>query len=316
MACLLTRRTTSRVPGPYQAPRFQPESKSVVSADGTSLHVRLYGPADGEPIVLIHGFACAIEYWNPQISDLAENYRVIAFDQRGHGCSGRLRGPVTANDLADDLEAVLAATLAPDRKATVVGHSMGGATILAWAAKYPDEVKTHAKAVLLANTAASFTNHRLNILDSPDRLTRLQARGFDVVLQTRLPNPPSRLSRGLVRKVALSEHASTVAVEFVQTITSRFLPSARLRWATGARSLDVSNGVAALSVPTTVLYGALDGMLAPNASKLLADQVRSAGNLFREIEFPTAGHASNLEDIERFNSEVRALMPGSPQRTA
>ncbi len=297
--------------GPLRRPAFEPESRNLVSADGTRLHVRLYGPADGEPIVLIHGFACAIEYWNPQISAFADRYRVIAFDQRGHGRSGRFRGPLTASGLADDLSVVLAATLAPDQRATIVGHSMGGVTTLAWAAKYPDEVNTRINAALLADTAASFTNHRLNILDSPDFLTRLQARALDAVLRTRLPFPALKWNRGLVRKLGLSEFAAPEAVEFVQVITSRCPPDVRLRWANDARSMDVSNGVAALSVPTTVLYGALDGMLAPSVSKLLAEQVRAAGNLLREVELPKAGHATNLEDIDTFNSEIVALMTSS-----
>lgn len=301
--------------GPFRRPGFEPESRTVISADGTQLHVRLYGPADGEPTVLIHGFACAIEYWNPQISALAERYRVIAFDQRGHGRSGRFHGPLTANDLADDLSAVLAATVDIGQRATIVGHSMGGVTTLAWAAKYPDEVKARIKSVLLADTAACFTNHRLNILDAPDFQTRCQARMVDVMLRTRLPFPPWKLGLGLVRKVGLSEFATPEAVEFVQAITSRCRSDVRLRWASGARSMDVSDGVAALSVPTTVLYGALDGSLAPSASGLLADQVRAAGNLLREVELPKAGHATNLEDIETFNSEIIALMTSSESAT-
>lgn len=304
---------TARQPrrGPFRRPEFEPESIDVVSADGTRLHVQQYGPADGEPIVLIHGFACAIQYWNPQISAFAERYRVIAFDQRGHGRSGRFRGPLTAGDLADDLSAVLAETVAPDQRATIVGHSMGGVTTIAWAAKYPHEVNTRVKSVLLADTASCFTNHRLHLLDSPDFLTRLQARALDAVLHTRLPFPALKWSRGLVRKVGLSEFAAPEAVEFVQAITARCPPDVRLRWANSARLMDVSDGVAALSVPTTVLYGALDGMLAPSITKLLADQVRAAGNLLREVELPKAGHATNLEDIDTFNAEIVALVTSS-----
>ena len=66
----------------------------VRSADGTRLHTEVFGPQDGYPFVLAHGITCAIRVWAHQIADLAADYRVIAFDQRGHGRSGvpRRRG--------------------------------------------------------------------------------------------------------------------------------------------------------------------------------------------------------------------------------
>ena len=139
---------------------------------------------------------------------------------------------------------------------------------------------------------------------------------LDAILRTRLPFPPLKSSRGLVRKVGLSEFASPEAVEFVQRITSRCPPAVRHRWSSDARSMDVSPGVEALSGPTTVLYGALDGLLAPSASRLLADQVRSAGNLLREVELPKVGHATNLEAIDTFNAEIVALVSRSGRQTA
>ena len=58
---------------------------TVRAVDGTPLHTEVFGPSDGYPIVLTHGFTCAIRVWAHQIADLADDYRVIAFDHRGHG---------------------------------------------------------------------------------------------------------------------------------------------------------------------------------------------------------------------------------------
>lgn len=317
----MTRRTTMRAPrepndGPFRRPRFEPESKTITSADGTQLHVQMYGPGDADPIVLIHGFTCAIEYWNPQIDAFAGKFRVIAFDQRGHGRSGGFLGPVTATDLADDLAAVLRETLPESRRATLVGHSMGGMTILAWAARYPAEVKARVSSALLANTATSLIGERLHLQSAPDSFTRAQGRIIDTMLYTRLPAPPLLLSRSVFRKFATSVNASPATVEFAQHISFRCPPRVRLQWATCARSLDVSAGVAALGIPTTVLYSALDGLVAPSTSKRAAAQVRLAGNLYREVELPGVGHASNLEAIEHFNAEISALRILSDENTA
>jgi pimeloyl-ACP methyl ester carboxylesterase len=61
---------------------------SVRAGDGTALHAEVFGPEDGYPIVLAHGITCAIRVWAYRIADLARDFRVIAYDHRGHGRSG------------------------------------------------------------------------------------------------------------------------------------------------------------------------------------------------------------------------------------
>ncbi|WP_157870295.1 alpha/beta fold hydrolase, partial [Streptomyces ossamyceticus] len=107
--------------GPY-APPVAVRELTAVSADGARLHVETHGPDGAPAVVLVHGWTCSTAFWAAQIRDLAVDHRVIAYDQRGHG-----RSPAAAlcstDALADDLEAVLAATLAPGEKAVLVGHS-------------------------------------------------------------------------------------------------------------------------------------------------------------------------------------------------
>ena len=107
---------SARAPG--SSPVALPPSRTVQvrSADGTRLHTEVFGPADGYPIVLAHGITCAIRAWAYQIADLATDYRVIAFDHRGHGRSEiPRRGGYSLSHLAADVDAVLEATLAPGR---------------------------------------------------------------------------------------------------------------------------------------------------------------------------------------------------------
>ncbi|WP_422395042.1 alpha/beta fold hydrolase [Nocardia vulneris] len=102
---------------------------SVTTVDGARLRVHAYGPADGDVIVLIHGWSCSIEYWNPQINAFADRYRVVCYDQRGHGESQLGKRMPSRETLADDLSAVLDAVLRPGQRAVLAGHSMGGITI-------------------------------------------------------------------------------------------------------------------------------------------------------------------------------------------
>ena len=98
-------------------------SVDVRASDGTRLHAEVFGPEDGYPIVLAHGITCAIRVWAYQINDLARDYRVIAYDHRGHGRSGvpSRRANYGLNFLAADLDAVLEATLEPGERAVIAG---------------------------------------------------------------------------------------------------------------------------------------------------------------------------------------------------
>src|SRR5882762_6697172 len=101
---------------PHSLPVALPPSRTVEvrSADGTRLHTEVFGPEGGYPIVLAHGITCAIRVWAYQIADLSTDYRVIAFDHRGHGRSAvpSRRGGYSLDILAADLDAVLEAALA------------------------------------------------------------------------------------------------------------------------------------------------------------------------------------------------------------
>lgn len=167
---------------------------TAVSADGARLHVEIHGPASGAgaapAVVLAHGWTCSTAFWAAQIRELAADHRVIAYDQRGHG-----RTPASAacstDALADDLEAVLRATLAPGEKAVIAGHSMGGMTVLAAAGR--EAFAEHAAAVLLCSTGASRLVAESTVL--PLRPGRLRTWLTRHVLGSRAPSGRSHPSR-------------------------------------------------------------------------------------------------------------------------
>src|ERR1700685_296536 len=64
------------------------ETLAVTSADGTELHTEAFGREAGPTIVLIHGWTEAIRYWTYVIAALQDEFRIVAYDLRGHGHSG------------------------------------------------------------------------------------------------------------------------------------------------------------------------------------------------------------------------------------
>jgi 3-oxoadipate enol-lactonase len=104
--------------------------------------IRTYYVEDGsgDPVVLVHGLGgTGTDIWKKQITELAKNHRVIAYDVRGTGRTDVTPGPYTIELLADDL-AALAEELDLGRVA-LVGHSMGGGIALQYAATRPERVR-------------------------------------------------------------------------------------------------------------------------------------------------------------------------------
>jgi pimeloyl-ACP methyl ester carboxylesterase len=135
----------------------------VVMADGTRLHVEVDEasgtPAlgyDGEPVTVVfsHGYALTSDSWHYQRLALRGRYRLVFWDQRGHGRSGSgPDGSATIDQIGRDLQAVLDA-VAPSGPLVLVGHSMGGMTIMSLAQDRPDLFAERVVGVCLVATSA------------------------------------------------------------------------------------------------------------------------------------------------------------------
>lgn len=107
----------------------------ILDLSGGDLEVVEQGPKTGDPIVLIHCFTCAINYWNAMIPALSRQHRVIAVDLLGHGGSEK---PSSGYSIKSQAEVVAEALgQLGVRDAEVVGHSLGGAVAVALAQQSP-----------------------------------------------------------------------------------------------------------------------------------------------------------------------------------
>jgi pimeloyl-ACP methyl ester carboxylesterase len=110
----------------------------ILDLSGGDLEVVERGPKTAEPIVLIHCFTCAINYWDAMIPRLARDHRVIAVDLLGHGGSEK---PSSGYSVPSQAEVVAEALGGLGvRDAEVVGHSIGGAVAVALAQQSPQLV--------------------------------------------------------------------------------------------------------------------------------------------------------------------------------
>jgi pimeloyl-ACP methyl ester carboxylesterase len=283
----------------------------VRGADGTRLHTEVFGPADGYPIVLAHGITCAIEVWREQIAELSRDYRVIAYDHRGHGRSGvPKRGHYSLNHLAADLDAVLEATLAPGERAVIAGHSMGGIAIEAWSERYRGRVAQRADGVALINTTTGDVVRQVKFLKMRGRLgpgrdavaTRV-VRRFGGMPAVRIAQRPARR---VVATVAVGRDAHPEIADFVYELyattprAGRGGCAAMLMDSIEHRHLSLDG----LTVPALVIGSTRDRLLPIASARRIAQQVP---NLAEFVELP-GGHCSILEQPAEVNRRLRELV--------
>ncbi|WP_246023662.1 alpha/beta fold hydrolase [Nocardia yunnanensis] len=283
--------------GPY-------EIVPVTASDGAKLRVHAYGPADGNVLVLVHGWTCCLEYWTPQINAFAGEYRVIAYDVRGHGESELGTAQLTTDQLADDLAAVLDAVLPPGHRAVLVGHSLGGMTVQAWAGRYPERVQRQLLAVLLTNTAAGQLIAETTVVPfcNRGRIKLPFAVGL-IGLSAQILFPPIAPVKWVFRRQIMSLAAVGDIAEFGLNIVRSCPARVRGRFGTLLSHLDVGRGAANLTVPTTVLAGSADDMTPPVHGERIAEMLTAAGSLAGFKILPT-GHLGNVEAYREFNDEL------------
>ncbi|MFE0252993.1 alpha/beta fold hydrolase [Streptomyces sp. NPDC059010] len=293
-------RLMSVASGPY-APPAPARELTAVSADGARLHIEVHGPENAPPVVLAHGWACSTAFWAAQIRELAADHRVIAYDQRGHGRSPA--SPACSPDaLADDLEAVLKATLAPGEQAVIAGHSMGGMTVMAAAGR--PALREHAAAVLLCSTGASRLVAESTVI--PLRAGRPRTWLTRRVLGSRAPlGPVTPVARAILRYATMGPGSAPHMVEACARIVHACPRKVRYAWSQVLDLLDLDHGVRRLSVPTEVVVGTADRMTPPVHARALAAALPDCLGV---TELPGLGHMTPVEAPELVTGRIRELV--------
>jgi pimeloyl-ACP methyl ester carboxylesterase len=241
-----------------------------VDAGGLRTHVAVAGPEDAPPIVLVHGWPQNWWVWREIIPALAERFRVVAPDLRGHGWTEARGGGYEKEQLASDLLALLGA-LGLER-VTWVGHDWGGWTGLLAALRAPERFD-RMLAVGIPHPWTRPDPRRLAVMLSYQGPISLPLVGLRVaepmvrrILQT--GRGGDRLSAADVARFAEHLPADVTVAIYRTFVTREIVPIARGRYAD-----------AVLEVPTTLLVGARD----PVTSGLAAGSVRGQAQLHLEV---------------------------------
>jgi pimeloyl-ACP methyl ester carboxylesterase len=275
--------------------------------DGSELRVECYGPADAPPIILTHGWGANSTEWYYPKKHLAGRFRIIVWDEPGLGLSKKPDdNDYRLENQAADLEAVL--TLAGDRPAILVGHSIGGMITLTFCRLFPEALGRRVAGLVLAHT--TYTN--------PVRTTRMAA--FYGAIEKPLIVPLLHLTIALWPLVWLmnwlsyfngSAHRSTAKSSFAGTETrgqldfvTRFTPHARpdvlARGMFGMLAYDATATLPTIAVPVLTVVGDLDTTTLPEAGRFIT---RSAPRATLATLLP-ARHMGLIEHHGRFDQLV------------
>ncbi|HEV3470879.1 MAG TPA: alpha/beta fold hydrolase [Pyrinomonadaceae bacterium] len=244
----------------------------------------------GEPVVLLHGFPFNRTLWREQAAALAERFRVITPDLRGHGESSVAEGPATMEEMAEDVAALLDA-LGVGR-AVVGGLSMGGYVTLAFCRRFPERVR----ALVLADTRPQGdTEDGRRAREETAR--RALEEGMEPIADSMLPKllaPATLAGRpdvvGRVRAMILSTKPEGAA--------------AALRGMAVRR--DQTDWLGEISVPTLIVVGREDGLTPPSDSETMRAKIKGA----RLEVIEGAGHVSNVEQPSEFNRALSGFLEG------
>jgi non-heme chloroperoxidase len=265
---------------------------TVIAGDGTALHVREWGQSDDPAVLLIHGWSGNHMCWSRQVgSSLADEFRLVALDIRGHGMSDR---PLDAGRYTDsrlwaaDIAAVIEQCHL--HRPTLVGWSYGGFVICDYVREYGQDAIS---AINFVGAAVTLNEH------------------FDDIGPAFLANAPGGANGDLPTRIdALRQfwHSMTAAPLDLADLEIGLCGSVsvppQVLGALISRQIDSDDVLARLRVPVLVTQGREDQIISPS----MADHILRVCPTARASWYDVVGHVPFVEDPGRFNRELAELV--------
>ncbi|MGY2129896.1 alpha/beta fold hydrolase [Blastococcus sp. SYSU DS0617] len=296
----------------------------VRAADGVLLNVEEVGPPDAPlTVVFVHGYTLSMGSWAFQRRTLAAQLatanghrptaRLVFYDQRGHGASGR--GPSehsTIEQLASDLAVVLDARV-PRGPVVLVGHSMGGMTVMGLAALRPELFGTRiVGAALLSTSSGNLADLTFGL---PKFLTRVRATVLPIAAWTMRRRPAiaegtRRAAADLISVVTrslsfASPDVDPALVHYLDAMIAGTPVDVIAEFYPALAGLDGTGALEPLRrVPTLVLTGDADRMIPQEHSELIIERLPES----EFVVVPGAGHMVLLEKPDVVDEALTGLL--------
>jgi 3-oxoadipate enol-lactonase len=247
------------------------------------LLARVDGPAAAPWIVFSNSVLTDLSIWDGQVAALSESYRLLRYDQRGHGGSDLPAGPMNSDGYGADLLAVLNAFEV--EKCTFVGLSMGVPTGLAAVSRAPERFEGF---VAVDGVAASAPGRESFWAE---RRETARTKGMDEIVQSTVPRWLPGADPAGPQAKSLADMISGTSVEGFAAATHAL------------GQYDQSAALASLDCPFLGITGELDGAM-PQAVRKQFAALSDASF----VDIPKAGHVPNFQSVSAFNVALRAFL--------
>jgi pimeloyl-ACP methyl ester carboxylesterase len=275
----------------------------ILHLDGGDMQVVDRGPRGASPIVLIHCFSCAINWWDRMMPLLDRAHRVIAVDLLGHGGSSKPDSGYSMPDQADLVAQALARLGVTD--ATVVGHSLGGGVAVALAERSPALVS---KLVIIDTRASPDEEGDLGVLANLPFVPVIGPALWRI-------KPDFSIRRGLEVAFAPGYDVPDAFVEDVRQMTYTSYKESAQEFHNYTDEESLADRAAATGKPLLVIMGAEEQIIAdPQAAidAYLKAVPTAFGNLIQG-----AGHSPNVEEPDLTSEFVLGFAgPARPAKQA
>jgi pimeloyl-ACP methyl ester carboxylesterase len=259
----------------------------MLHLNGIDVHHEVHG--EGPPLLLIHGLGSCLEDWECQVPEFARQYRVITYDLRGHGRSGKPEGPYSMAQFGEDAAALLRA-LGVD-SAHVVGISLGGGIAFQLVVSHPALVKS--LVIVNSGPEAIFRSFRQRV--------GIWMR-FAIVRLLGLPRMAQVLSGKLFVEAGQEQLRATFVERFSRNDKRAYLATMRafIGWSVTPR-------IGAIRCPVLALSAESDYTPIELKEEYVA-QIPGA----RLVVIPASHHALPLERPQAFNEALRHFLAEKP----
>ncbi|KWV30305.1 alpha/beta fold hydrolase [Micromonospora rifamycinica] len=319
----LVRRLKADPADPYTGEDFgaqrYDEAYRLQLPDGTDIHVEVVEPTrpvPGHPtVVLVHGFCLDMGTFHFQRQLLAErgDYRIVAYDQPGHGRSGRLEtGEYDLAALGHTLRRVIDRT-APEGPLVLVGHSMGGMTIMAFAEAYPELFGDRVVGTVLMATSGGLLAETklvapalLGRVGSPVLFMMNNATRYGGIVIDRARRSTSNVAWLLTRRYGFgTPKPSPALVSYVERMNSRTSADTVTRYLRTLATHSRFPALAALSgTPVLVVVGDKD-MITPVVH---SDEIVRRLPHAEYLKIQDSGHVVMLEHADEVNAALERFL--------
>jgi pimeloyl-ACP methyl ester carboxylesterase len=244
--------------------------------DAGSLYVISRG--EGPPILFSHGVTLSSRTWAKQFESMpAAGFRALAFDGRGHGESTVGDTGHSIDNLAADVRSVIEGLDLHD--VVLVGHSMGGMAMQAFAIHHPDIALERVSGLVLLSTAARAVTSDARRLRGPlERITGAVPNVGAIMRQQNLGL--------LIARVGFGDSPHPSHVEATRQMLAACSRDTLREASRAMLSLDLTAGLPSITLPTLVIVGTADVLTPPRDARQIASLIPGASL----VELPGAGH--------------------------